>query len=98
MKTTKVEVKATTKINAENICITKMEYDVVDFINTKRVELGLNTLLFSETLILTANKNVQESVNKTYLSYAPLHSFIKFPDNGGGIHNYEPTSHFEISD
>ena len=35
---------------------------------------------------------------KTYLSFAPLHSFIKFPDNGGGIHNYEPTSHFEISD
>jgi hypothetical protein len=35
---------------------------------------------------------------KAYLSYAPLHSFIKFPDNEGGIHNYEPTSHFEISD
>ena len=35
---------------------------------------------------------------KTYLSYAPLHSFIKFPDNNGNIHNYEPTSHFEISD
>jgi hypothetical protein len=35
---------------------------------------------------------------KTYLSYAPLHSFIKFPDNEGGIHNYEPTSHFELSD
>ena len=27
-----------------------------------------------------------------------LHSFIKFPDNNGNIHNYEPTSHFEISD
>lgn len=35
---------------------------------------------------------------KAYLSYAPLHSFIKFPDNNGIIHNYEPTSHFEISD
>jgi hypothetical protein len=35
---------------------------------------------------------------KAYLSYAPLHSFIKFPDNEGGIHNYEPTSHFELSD
>lgn len=35
---------------------------------------------------------------KAYLSYAPLHSFIKFPDGSGVIHNYEPTSHFEISD
>lgn len=35
---------------------------------------------------------------KAYLSYAPLHSFIKFPDNESGIHNYEPTSHFELSD
>jgi hypothetical protein len=35
---------------------------------------------------------------KAYLSYAPLHSFIKFPDNKGSIRNYEPTSHFEISD
>jgi hypothetical protein len=35
---------------------------------------------------------------KAYLSYAPLHSFIKFPGNEGGIHNYEPTSHFELSD
>jgi hypothetical protein len=35
---------------------------------------------------------------KAYLSYAPLHSFIKFPDNKGNIQNYEPTSHFEISD
>jgi hypothetical protein len=35
---------------------------------------------------------------KAYLSYAPLHSFIKFPDGKGVIHNYEPTSHFEISD
>jgi len=35
---------------------------------------------------------------KAYLSYAPLHSFIKFPDNKGNIQNYEPTNHFEISD
>ncbi|MFM7431817.1 MAG: hypothetical protein ACKO1F_18265 [Flammeovirgaceae bacterium] len=35
---------------------------------------------------------------KAYLSYAPLHSFIKFPDSEGNIHNYEATNHFEISD
>lgn len=35
---------------------------------------------------------------KAYLSYAPVHSFIKFPDGEGVIHNYEATNHFEISD
>ncbi|MFO0508311.1 MAG: hypothetical protein ACK5YS_05515 [bacterium] len=35
---------------------------------------------------------------KAYLSYAPLHSFIKFSDSESDIHNYEPTSHFELSD
>ncbi len=33
-----------------------------------------------------------------YLSLAPYHSFIKYPDNNGVIFNYEPTSHWEISD
>lgn len=35
---------------------------------------------------------------KCYLSFAPNHSFIKFPDNKGVIHNYEPTSHYKIND
>jgi len=35
---------------------------------------------------------------KFYISTAPNHSFIKFPDNTGTIHNYEPTSHWIISD
>jgi hypothetical protein len=35
---------------------------------------------------------------KAYLSFAPLHSFIKFPDKAGNMHNYEPTSHLEIAD
>ncbi len=34
---------------------------------------------------------------KFYLSTAPNHSFIKYPDNAGKIHNYEPTSHWNIS-
>ena len=33
-----------------------------------------------------------------YLSYAPLHSFIKYPDRKGNIHNYEPTSYWLMSD
>lgn len=35
---------------------------------------------------------------KAYLSIAPHHSFIKYPDNRGYIVNYEPTTHWEISD
>ena len=35
---------------------------------------------------------------KTYLSYAPIHSFIKYPDNKGNIHNYEVTTNWQISD
>ena len=35
---------------------------------------------------------------KTYLSLAPQHSFIKYPDSKGSIHAYEPTSNWKISD
>lgn len=33
-----------------------------------------------------------------YLSFAPLHSFIKYPDNKGSINNYEVTTNWQISD
>lgn len=35
---------------------------------------------------------------KFYLSYAPLHSFIKYPDNNGNIHDYEVTTNWQITD
>jgi len=35
---------------------------------------------------------------KTYLSFAPQHSFIKYRDSKGAIHSYEPTSNWKISD
>ncbi len=35
---------------------------------------------------------------KFYLSYAPLHSFIKYPDNNGNIHDFEVTTNWQISD
>lgn len=35
---------------------------------------------------------------KAYLSYAPIHSFIKYPDNKSNIHNYEVTTNWQISD
>lgn len=35
---------------------------------------------------------------KTYLTLAPYHSFIKYPDNSGKLQNYEPTSNWKITD
>lgn len=35
---------------------------------------------------------------KAYLTLAPQHSFVKYLDNKGGIHNYEPTSNYKIDD
>lgn len=32
------------------------------------------------------------------LAFAPQHSFIKYPDNEGKLHSYEPTSNWHISD
>lgn len=33
-----------------------------------------------------------------YISYAPYHSFIKYPDHTGIIRNYEPTTHWPLTD
>lgn len=33
-----------------------------------------------------------------YLTLAPQHSFVKYPDASGAIHNYEPTSNWKITD
>ncbi len=35
---------------------------------------------------------------KAYLSFAPQHSFIKYPNAKGKLMNYEPTSHWTITD
>lgn len=35
---------------------------------------------------------------EAYLSFAPKHGFIKYPDSKGRIHSYEPTSNWKISD
>ena len=33
-----------------------------------------------------------------YLTEAPIHQFIKYPDNQGNLHNYEVTSNWQITD
>ena len=35
---------------------------------------------------------------KGYLTFAPFHSFVKYKDTRGQISNYEPTSHWTITD
>ncbi|MFZ5551982.1 MAG: hypothetical protein ACOZCO_02615 [Bacteroidota bacterium] len=35
---------------------------------------------------------------KSYLTFTPHHSFIKYPGDDGKTHNYEPTSNWNISD
>ena len=35
---------------------------------------------------------------KCYLSFAPIHSFIKYPDSKGNIHNFEVTNNWQITD
>lgn len=35
---------------------------------------------------------------KAYLSFAPHHALIKYPGDGNLIHNYEPTSNWNITD
>lgn len=35
---------------------------------------------------------------KSYLTFAPLHSFNKYPDNKGNMKSYEPTSGWHITD
>lgn len=50
------------------------------------------------SLPATYNALAQKLGAKSYLSFAPLHSFVKYPDKNGKIHNYEPTSNWKISD
>jgi hypothetical protein len=35
---------------------------------------------------------------KAYLTFAPMHSFIKYPNGFGNLKNYEPTSNWNIND
>ncbi len=44
------------------------------------------------------NAFAQQLGAKSYLSFVPLHSLVKYPDKNGKIHNYEATSNWKISD
>jgi hypothetical protein len=73
----------------------RAEKDFRNFFVTKTLATGTGQCNSLPTVYLLLAEQLGA---KTYLSYAPLHSFIKFPDDKGTIHNYEPTSHFQIPD
>jgi hypothetical protein len=96
-------------LNKERLGVSKIKhlpftYDYLDF----RAEQDFRNYFVTKTLAtgtgqcnslpITYLLLAEQLGAKAYLSYAPLHSFIKFPDSEGVIHNYEPTSNYEISD
>lgn len=58
-------------LNSQSICLTTLEKDVLDLINVKRAENGLNPVVVSPILMMTANKNVEEIVTQSYLNHKP---------------------------
>jgi ankyrin repeat protein len=51
---------------AQDICLTSLEKEVIDAINKHRTSKNLNELNISRTLMITANKNMENLVNKNY--------------------------------
>ncbi|WP_448530499.1 ankyrin repeat domain-containing protein [Raineya sp.] len=54
---------------AQDVCITKLEKDVLQAINNFRAEKGLKALKISKILMLTANKNAETMANQTYTDF-----------------------------
>lgn len=53
-------------VTAQDICLTSLEKEVVDAINRHRTSKNLKELVISRTLMITANKNMENLVNKNY--------------------------------
>lgn len=73
----------------------KGERDFRNYFLTKTVATGSGQCNSLPALYLALAEAIGA---KAYLTLAPLHSFIKFPDGKGRIYNYEPTSNWNISD
>lgn len=73
----------------------KAETDHRNFFITKAMATGLGQCNSLPGIYLVLAEDLGA---KSYLSFAPQHSFIKYPDNKGYIHNYEPTSNYKIND
>lgn len=73
----------------------KGEKDYRNYFTTKCLATGSGQC---NSLPAVYNSFAEKLKAKSYLTFAPLHSFIKYPDNSGKIKSYEPTSSWHISD
>ncbi|MDD3740896.1 MAG: ankyrin repeat domain-containing protein [Bacteroidales bacterium] len=58
-------------LHSQDICLTQTEKDVLEILNQKRSESGLNMVQISPILMITANKNAEEIITQSYLSHKP---------------------------
>jgi len=79
-------------------------YDFIDFNIEKDIKNYHITKTFAtgtgqcHTLPLVYLILAEELGIKAWLSYAPIHSFVKYKDKSGTIHNYEATTDWHMSD
>lgn len=73
----------------------KGEKDYRNYFITKCLATGSGQC---NSLPAAYNSYAEKLGAKSYLTFAPLHSFVKYPDNNGKIKSYEPTSSWHISD
>lgn len=96
-----------TKTEVENTTSTihaPFEYDYIDFSGELDLRNHFVTKLTAtgsgqcNSLPILYMILAQELGAKAYISYAPQHSFIKYPDSTGAIIGYEPTNGWHIND
>lgn len=73
----------------------KGEKDYRNYFITKCIATGSGQC---NSLPAAYNAYAEKLGAKSYLTFAPHHSFNKYPDNKGNMKSYEPTSSWHISD
>jgi ankyrin repeat protein/arginine repressor len=58
-------------VQAQEVCLTSLEKEIITSINQHRVSKSLNELTISKTLMITANKNMEKLLNKDYTISQP---------------------------
>ena len=73
----------------------KGEQDYRNYFITKCLATGTGQCNSFPGVYLSISEKIGAT---TYLTFAPQHSFVKYPDSKGMLHGYEPTSNWKISD
>lgn len=55
------------EVKAQEVCLTALEKEIIASINQHRVSKSLNELTVSKTLMITANKNMENLLKKNYI-------------------------------